>query len=46
LRFLAAPDSLPADSSMPTATVAKLEIADDWDSLQPGRARLVYLIRP
>lgn len=46
LRFLTAPDSLPPDSSMTTAAVAKLEIAEDWDTLQPGRARLVYLTRP
>lgn len=46
LRFLAAPDSLPPDSSMSTATVAKLETSGDWDALQPGCARLVYLLRP
>jgi phosphohistidine phosphatase len=46
LRFLAAPASLPPDSSMSTAAVAKLEVAGDWSSLQPGCARLVYLIKP
>lgn len=46
LRFLAAPDSLPPDSSMTTAALAKLEITEHWDALQPGCARLVYLIKP
>jgi phosphohistidine phosphatase len=46
LRFLATPETLPPDSSMSTATVAKLEIPMSWESLQPGCARLAYLTRP
>jgi phosphohistidine phosphatase len=46
LDCLAAPRSLPANASMPTAAVARLEVTEDWDFLQPRRARLVYLIKP
>ncbi|HEX5056585.1 MAG TPA: histidine phosphatase family protein [Gammaproteobacteria bacterium] len=46
LRFLATPESLPQDSSMATATIARLEIPERWDTLQPQCARLVYLLKP
>jgi phosphohistidine phosphatase len=46
LVFLAAAESLPANSSLATATVVKLEIGTAWENLQPECARLIYLIRP
>jgi phosphohistidine phosphatase len=46
LRYLAAAESLPVDSSMTTAAMAKLEIQEDWALLRPACAKIVYLIKP
>ncbi|MEN8176204.1 MAG: histidine phosphatase family protein, partial [Pseudomonadota bacterium] len=38
---------LPPDGKLlPTATLARLEMPDDWRALQPGCGRLVELVRP
>jgi phosphohistidine phosphatase len=46
LRYLATAESLPVDSSMTTAAMAKLEIQEDWALLRPACAKLLYLIKP
>lgn len=46
LMHLALPESLHADKSMSTATLAKLEIKEEWTLLRPGCARLIYLLKP
>ena len=44
--WLATPGTLPADRSLTTAAVAKLEIGVDWRDLQPECAQLSYLLKP
>lgn len=46
MAFLAVGESLPPDRSLATATLAKLEIHMEWESLQPECARLIYLLKP
>lgn len=48
VRHLAGEDlEIPADGKlMPTATVARFEMPDDWRQLDPGSAHLVSMTRP
>ncbi len=48
VRHLAGEDlETPADGKLlPTATVARLEMPDDWRELAPGSAQLVSITRP
>ncbi|HEY3486982.1 MAG TPA: histidine phosphatase family protein [Gammaproteobacteria bacterium] len=34
------------DNSLTTATLAKLETTESWSALQPGCAKLIYLLKP
>lgn len=47
LRHLAdeAPQTLPDGKLMPTATLARLALTDDWAALKEGRSRLLQLVR-
>ena len=48
LRHLAGTDIDEPDDGklLPTATVARLEMPDDWTALEPGSATLIALVRP
>jgi phosphohistidine phosphatase len=47
LLYLAQDVETPADGKiLPTATVARLAMPDDWHALEPGGGRLLDLVRP
>lgn len=47
LAYLVASLPSPEDANLlPTATVARLRLGDDWGDLQPGSGQLLALVRP